>query len=186
MGGHDTRVLGTGSYQASATLDATEIMLYQYETDAQLGKGIYQEGLYVDGCGSPWVESTCGPMPEEGETVAAATAYCSGASFSSMAMGRALTINSAGATVQAGEFPDSLAATTRISGDGMASINIRSWNLAGIGNSTALGYQNGMSQRIFAEGHTMQTGADFAWSSFAGLWAEPEPEPEPAEESQDG
>jgi len=171
MGGHSTRIVGPGSYQSSGLLDSTELMLYQFQTDALIG-GIYRESLYADGCGSPWSESACGPMPDTDDDLANASAYCSGASFNTLAMGRHLNIATAGATVQAGDTPDTLAATTRITGDGMARIQFETWNQVGIGNTTGLGYQASTRHSSFVDGKAMDTGATFAWSSFAGLWAE--------------
>jgi hypothetical protein len=186
QGGHAVRVMSTGpsSYSHTGTLDASDLLLFQQVTEATAINGVYRDGLFIDGCGAPWSESACGPMPTEGEVDSFAP-YCSGASIQSSAMGRNLNVQSQGAIVQAGtDFPDSMAAGIRISGDGMAKIQMRSYNIAGLaGNTSEIGYINSMNQRAMAGGKAFALQAGFEWTSFAGLFAEPEPAEEdlPAE-----
>lgn len=177
QGAHSTKVLGGGSYQSTAVLDATDIMLYQYQTDADVG-GIYRDSFYIDSFGTPWVTSLCGPMPDD-EGIQEATAYCSMASVQSLAMGNDLSITSRGAAVQADiNVSDSLASEISIRGDGMGRINLQSVNMAGIGNSTALGYENRMEERVLVYGHDMQLSSRFNYESFADLWVDLEEEGE--------
>lgn len=177
QGAHSTKVLGSGSYQSAAVLDATDIMLYQYQTDADVG-GIYRDSFYIDSFGTPWVESICGSMPDD-EEIQGATAYCSMASVQSLAMGNNLSITSRGATLQAdNETLDSLASEISIRGDGMARINLQSVNMAGIGNSTALGYENRMEERVLVYGHDMQLSSRYNYESFADLWVDDEEDEE--------
>jgi hypothetical protein len=156
-------------------LDATDLLLFQHQTAATGISGLYKDSLFADGCGAPWSTEICGPMPETDDEYAA---YCSGAQFSTYAIGSNLNIQSQGATVQAGiDAPDSLAAQALITGNGKGTISFSSINMAGIGNTSALGYQNSVKQSIRADGNPFSVSAGFQWSSFAGLWQD-----EPAEE----
>lgn len=172
QGGHAVRVLSWGgTYQSQGVLDATDTLIFQQGTQATNLNGVYRDGLFVDGCGAPWDESVCGALPDG---TPAGSAYCSGASITSSAVGKQLNIQSEGGTLQGDfEVPDSLAARILISGDGIGTIKMESFNLAGLGNTTGLGYENSMSQRIMSSGSPFRTGANFQWESFAGLWQEP-------------
>ena len=182
LGGYSVRAMSTGpgTYDSSVLLDATDQMIFQQDTRADVS-GIWQDSLSVDGCGASWNEGMCGPLPDESE--GGFPAYCSGAQFSTSAIGPALSVRTQGATIQAGlDAPDSLAAQALITGTGRGTISFQSINMAGIGNSSELGYQNSVRQSIRADGNPFAVGAGFQWSSFAGLWAEPPAEPdEPAE-----
>jgi hypothetical protein len=59
-----------------------------------------------------------------------------------------------------------------ISGDGAASLRAWSINQVGIGNTTAVGYNQEMSESIRASGRDMSAGMAFQWTSFAGMWDE--------------
>ena len=174
QGGYSVRAMSTGpgSYDSSVMLDATDLMLFSQNTRMDLS-GIWQDSLFVDGCGATWDEGMCGPLPDDEETTGY-PAYCSGAQFATSAMGTNLNVRSQGATVQAGlDAPDSLAAQAMISGNGRGTIAFSSINMAGIGNTSALGYQNSVKQSIRADGNPFAVSAGFQWSSFAGLWNEP-------------
>jgi hypothetical protein len=181
QGGYSVRAMSTGpgSYDSSVLLDATDLMLFSQDTRMDLS-GVYRDGLFVDGCGASYSESDCGPMPEgQEDELAAATAYCSGAQFATSAIGSNLNVRSQGATRQAGlDTPDSLAAQAMITGNGRGTISFQSINMAGIGNTSALGYQNSVRQSIRADGNPFSVGAGFQWSSFAGLWQDEDPEGE--------
>jgi hypothetical protein len=172
VGSHTTKLMGSGQYQATAVLDATTTMIYQYQTDADV-TGIYRDSLMVDSFGSPWNEEICGAMPEG---VVGATAYCSMAQVQSLGMGD-LSIRSQGAILQADiNASDSLVSQISIAGDGMGRITMQSINMAGIGNSTGLGYTNRIDDRVTASGHNMQVGSRFQYESFANLWPAELPE----------
>jgi len=174
QGGHSTRVLSWGgTYEAQGVLDATDTMIFQQTTQATSLNGIYSDGMFVYGVGSTWEEGVCGPLPDESSDEGF-PAYCSGAQVSSLAMGRSLNIQSEGQILQGDiEVLDSMAARIRITGDGIGVIEMRSINLAGIGNTTGLGYENSMRQKVMSSGSPFGVGAAFQWESFAGLWSEP-------------
>ncbi|MDD5049944.1 MAG: hypothetical protein PHH09_13545 [Methanoregulaceae archaeon] len=172
VGAHNTKLMGSGQYQAAAVLDATTTMIYQYQTDAQVD-GIYRDSLMVDSFGSPWNEMICGAMPEE---EAGATSYCSMAQVQSLGMGD-LSIRSQGAILQADvNVSDSLASQISIAGDGMGRIIMQSMSMSGVGNTTGLGYTNRIDERVTALGRDMQVASRFQYESFANLWSEELPE----------
>jgi hypothetical protein len=180
MGGYSTRVVSTkpSAYSSTVELDATEIMLFKQVTEATNINGMYRDSTFVEGCGAPWSEEICGPTPEE---TAVYPAYCSGAQFSNFAIGKNMAVKSSSGVIQAStEFPDSMAAQAVMSGDGRGTITMRSINMAGIGNTSELGYVNNMKKEVTAGGKQFGVGATFQWESFANLWnVEEEPEPTP-------
>ena len=169
-GGYSTRIVSVAqsSFSQDVMLDHTDIMNFTQSLEASTVNGMFMDSLYIEGCGSPWLESTCGEVGEDQEV---SSAYSSGASFATYAVGNNLNVNTGGASIQGSvDAPDSMAAFARITGDGSGTITMKSRNTVGFGNSSGYWYDNAMNQQVRADGSNFGVGADFAWESFANLW----------------
>lgn len=169
-GGYSGRLTArNGTYQGLQKIDNTEIMTFRGGTDVT-GVTVARENYFVfEAGGSGEMAAGCGA---EGELLNA-TAYNQEAGISSRIMGDRLTYQSQGAIVQADDvIPDSMASRILVSGSGSSVLSSYAMNQVGIGNTTAVGYDQEMRERIRVTGRNMSTGMTFQWSSFANQWGE--------------
>ncbi len=111
---------------------------------------------------------TCGvdSLDAEGANFTA-TPYCETVVVHSLFMADDLAYRSVGSVDQADlEMPDSFAFTALGSGLGTGSFNFGARSLAGIGNTTELGYTNSIGKDLMASGR-FNIGEDVRWTSFA-------------------
>ena len=131
-----------------------------------------RESLVVFEAGSTYDSTTCGAIPEGQEEILDASAHNQMVEVSSLVIGDDIDYQSQGAIVQADDtIPDSMASQILVSGEGMAQITASSFTQVGIGNTTALGYEQRMDERIKTSGE-YTNGISFQWSSFADMWQE--------------
>jgi len=172
-GGYSARMQGT-QYQAMRALDNEVIMNFSTQTAAE-GLTFGREGLMLFETGGSGAQAMAVCWATE---LANETAYNQAAGFNSRIMGESVTYQSQGATIQADDtILDQMQIKALATGDGMATLNSWSISQVGIGNTTAIGYQVEMSDRVKSIGPQMQAGMDFRWSSFANMWGTPEEAP---------
>ncbi len=93
--------------------------------------------------------------------------YCETVIVNSLFMADDLAYRSIGSIAQADlEIPDSFTFTAIGSGSGFGSFRFGSRSLAGIGNTTELGYTNSIGKELMVSGR-FNIGGDVRWTSFA-------------------
>jgi hypothetical protein len=157
-------VLQGGERSLSAD-DTLEFSTAQ-QVDSQ-GPGILSESLMVYSVGSPAAGVTCGAdtLDAEGANLAR-SAYCEYAGASTMFMTDSLAYSSAGGISQGDtEQPDSMVMDISSVGNGYGSFAAGSRSLAGIGDTSTLGYVHAVHEQIGAGG-TFAINGRVRWFSF--------------------
>ena len=145
--------------------------IVHFDTASQVqtsGSGIYEESLMLHSCGAAASGVTCGvdSLDAEGANFTS-TPYCEAVVTESRFIPGDLSYRSIGSISQADlEMPDSFAFTAIGSGSGTGSFSFGARSLAGIGNTTELGYMNSIGKDLMANGR-FNIGEDVRWTSFA-------------------
>ena len=96
--------------------------------------------------------------------------YCETVITRSLFMSDDLSYRSIGSIAQADlKMPDSFVFTAIGSGSGTGSFSFGARSLAGIGNTTELGYMNSIGKDLMANGR-FNIGEDVRWTSFLGTF----------------
>jgi hypothetical protein len=170
QGGYSGSVLvsGPGTYSGERSLSADDTLEFStaQQVDSQ-GPGILSESLMVYSVGSPAAGVTCGAdtLDAEGANLAR-SAYCEYAGASTMFMTDSLAYSSAGGISQGDtEQPDSMVMDISSVGNGYGSFAAGSRSLAGIGDTSTLGYVHAVHEQIGAGG-TFAINGRVRWFSF--------------------
>jgi hypothetical protein len=170
QGGYSGSVLVAGPSQYSGKRSISSGDTLEFSTSQQVesqAPGILLESLLVHSCGSPASGVTCGSdsLNQEGANLTR-QAYCEYASMSGMFMTDSLAYRSAGAISQGDtEKPDSLVMDITSSGRGSGSLSASAGSMAGIGNTSALGYLHSLHEVTRAGGVFSMNGT-MRWNSF--------------------
>ncbi len=152
-----------GTYQTSQAVDDSEIMKFNAETSLAAGKTILSEHTGIFSLDAGATVGNC-------ESVVNSTTYNEAASAETWFMGDALNLQSSSAISQADSvIPDSLRVKTLATGSGRIQFNIDVKSQIGIGNSSAIGLENEMHQRVITGGKPFNAGMVFNFTSFAPL-----------------
>ncbi len=160
---------GPSQYESSQKLNNSDIVHFETVSQVQTsGPGIYKESMILHSCGAAASGVTCGVDSLDAEGANFTTVpYCETVVTESRFIPGNLSYRSIGSISQADlEMPDSFAFTALGSGLGTGSFSFGSRSLAGIGNSTELGYVNSIGKDIMASGR-FNIGEDVRWTSFA-------------------
>jgi hypothetical protein len=169
-GGYQDGYIFTGpsQYDSSQILNNSDIVHFDTMSQVQSsGPGLYGESMMLSSAGAAASGVTCGAesLDSEGANFTA-TPYCETVITKSLFMTNDLVYRSVGSIAQADlEVPDTFTFTAIGSGSGMGSMSFDSRSLAGIGNTTELGYVNSIGKYIQANGR-FNIGEDVHWSSF--------------------
>ena len=180
-----SQLMKENQYQGQQTLDNTETILFQTQSKTESrGPGIFAESLMLDDVGAPAAAVECGNLnlqEEANQSMVEATGYCERVVFDTQFMSRDnLQYQSQGAIGQASDIiPDSFSMAALGAGNGMGSIRFNAASMAGIGNTTELGYTNHINEHIFAGGKQFMLGKEVQWTSFRLTFDSPAVEAEP-------
>ncbi|MCX6690415.1 MAG: hypothetical protein NTZ39_12115 [Methanoregula sp.] len=145
--------------------------IVHFDTVSQVqtsGPGIYEESMMLHSCGAAASGVTCGvdSLGAEGANFTA-TPYCETVFVHTLFMADDLAYRSVGSVAQGDlEMPDTFGFTAIGSGSGMGLMSFGSRSLAGIGNTTELGYVNSIGKDLMVNGR-FNIGEDVRWTSFA-------------------
>jgi len=175
-GGYQNGYILTGpsQYESSQVLNNSDIV--HFDTVSQVkstGPGIYEESMMLHSCGAAAAGVTCGveSLDAEGANLTA-TSYCETVVANSLFMADELTYRSVGSIDQADlEMPDAFSFTALGSGSGFGSMSFGARSMAGIGNTTELGYMNSIGKDLIVNGR-FNIGEDVRWTSFAKTFDE--------------
>ncbi|MEI6293842.1 MAG: hypothetical protein WCP36_09165 [Methanomicrobiales archaeon] len=169
-GYQDSFVLtGPSQYESSQVLNNSDIVHFDTMSQVQSsGPGLYDESMMLNSAGAPAAGVTCGAgsLDAEGANFTA-TPYYETVITESMFMTDELAYRSIGSIGQADpEIPDMVTFTAVGSGSGMGSMSFGSSSLAGIGDTSELGYGNSIGKDLMVNGR-FTIGEDVRWTSFA-------------------
>jgi hypothetical protein len=160
---------GPSQYESLQELNNSDIVHFGTMSQVQSsGPGLYEESLMLSSAGAASSGVTCGAESPGAEGANfTTTPYCKTVTTRSRFMTDDLAYRSTGSIAQADlEIPDTFTFTAIGSGSGMGSMSFGSRSLAGIGNTTELGYMNSIGKNLMAGGR-FNIGEDVYWSSFS-------------------
>lgn len=169
-GWQDNYILtGPSQYKSTQTVNNSDIVHFDTVSQVQsTGPSIYEEGMMLNSCGSAAAGVACGVDSYDAEGANfTSTQYCEVVLTRSLFMADEIDYRSVGSISQADiEIPDIFTFTAIGSGNGFGSMNFGARSLAGIGNTTELGYVNSFGKELIANGR-FNIGQDVRWTSFS-------------------
>jgi hypothetical protein len=169
----DNYVSTGGTYEALTVLNNTEIVSQQTARKFSMKDGLYSEQSLYQGTGqSANPQLTCGNYIDGGSSNFTATAYCEVVQSRNMFTG---TLNyQSGTSIYAVDIiPDQFGIQATADGNGYGSMQVQAISMAGLTNTTSMGYKNQFSQQVSGRGN-YQIGEQFTWSSFRDTFDFPE------------
>lgn len=179
-GYHEALLLsGPTRYQSEKSLNNAEIINFTTGKDLQSdGPGLYEESLMLFSTGSAASGVTCAgieSMDQEGANFTAIP-YYERLIVATSYMADQISYHSEGAISQADlEIPDALDFTVIGSGSGVGMFSVDGTSMSGIGNTTELGYVNGISESMISGGG-FHLGGEVHWTSYREMFVEPDTE----------
>jgi hypothetical protein len=163
-----------GSYSAKNTLNQPDLITQTNQREVILNSGHFSESLFYYDVTAPGAGGASCSIDAPGAENT--TANNEMAEFSTSSFGNIKYLSIGGVSVGDSLIPDTLEFTAQASGNGGSAMQFNAFSQAGLGNVTAMGYQNSISERITAGGNGFTIGKSIKWTSFRntfdGLTAE--------------